>query len=70
MELEQCKTEPCCWKLVKYADGKPDLKALVPFSQTTTSCWQASSASRIGNSSRTPCGDAGSGPSGSATTCA
>ena len=31
MGLEQCKTEPCCWKLVEFVDGKPNLKALVLF---------------------------------------
>ena len=31
MGLVQCKTEPCCWKLVTFEDGKPILKAIVLF---------------------------------------
>ena len=31
MGLVQCKTEPCCWRLVKLEDDKPILKANVLF---------------------------------------
>ena len=69
MGLEQCKTEPCGWKLVEFENGKPILKALVLFHIDDFLL-----AGKLGEENwerfKEGMKKSGSGPSGSATTSA